>query len=646
MLAQIRQFAKSPIALGILGLLLLSFVVFGIGDVFKNGAIKDAVVQAGGRSVGAAQFKLRFDQFRKQVEQQQNNGQPMTVEQAAAAGLDKALVEQLAYSESLAALFEKIGLQPSDKLVIQELRKQPSFFDPVTGRFDRATYQQRLQQVGMSETEFETELRDQIAQQHFVSGLAAGLTVPRTYVAALAAYAREGRDFTWFTLAPQLAGPPVQPTDAQLLAYIKANAAQYTKPELRQFSMVRFSPALMAATVKVDEAEVQKRFAFEKDSLSVPETRSFAQVPVKDAAAGAQAVARLRAGETPEPVAKALGVSPISYQDAPKTAVTDRRVADAAFAMKAGEVGGPVQGALGLQVVKVTKVSPGHQATIEEARPKIEAELRKDAATEKAYELVQKYEDAHSGGATLAEAAKKAGAEVVAVPVPLTAQGTDLAGRASGAPPKLMEAIFALGPNGESDVLDLGQGEYVAVRLDKIMPSAVAGLDEVRTAATRNYVLQDLDRKLKARADEITARIKKGETLAQAAQSVGASAQTATSVMREGAQRNQQFSQDLLAKVFAAKPNDIVVAQDVRLGYVVAKLDKVVSGTPAELAPLVEQQQSNFRNALFQDVAQTARNAARDEIKPKVDYNRARTAIGLEAQAPAPAAKAAPGQKK
>lgn len=641
MLAQIRAFAKSPIAVAILGLLLLSFVVFGIGDVFRNRSIKDSVVQAGQRSINSAMFKLRFDQFRKQVEQQQNNGQPITTEQAAAAGLDKALVEQLAYSESFAELFRRLGLVPSDKLVVGELRKQQAFFDPVSGKFDRVTYQNRLRQLGMSETQFENELRDELAQVQFVRSLAAGLTAPRTYAAALAVYVREGRDFSWFLLPPGLAGPPAKPSDAELLAYIKQNAPQYTKPELRLFTMVRFSPAIVAQSLKVDEAQVQKRFEFEKDTLSVPETRSFVQVPVKDAAAGAQAAARLKAGEDPAQVAKSLGVNPVTYQDAPKSAVSDRRIADAAFALKDGEVAGPVQGSLGLQVVKLIKVNPGHQATLDEARPKIEAELKKDAATEKVYELVQKYEDARSGGATMAEAAKKVGLTLTPVPIPLTAGGTNLMGQSIGAPPKVMQSVFSLPQSGESDVLDLGQGEYVAVKVDKIMPTGLASLDEVRAAATQNYVLQTMDKALKAKADEITAQLKKGTSMAQAAQSVGGQVQTVKNLRRDG---SKDFSPELLQKVFAAKPNEVVVGHDVKLGYVVARLDKIDPGSPAELAPLVEQQQNNFRNALLQDIETSARNAARNEIKPTVDYDRARTAIGLEART-APATPPA-GSKK
>ena len=85
MLAQIRTFAKSPVATVLLGLLVVSFAVFGIADVFRNHATKDSVIEAGSRTIGGAEFKQMFDQYKKQAEQQ-NGGMPITTEQAVAAG--------------------------------------------------------------------------------------------------------------------------------------------------------------------------------------------------------------------------------------------------------------------------------------------------------------------------------------------------------------------------------------------------------------------------------------------------------------------------------------------------------------------------------------------------------------------------------
>jgi peptidyl-prolyl cis-trans isomerase D len=54
MLAVIRSFAKSWVAAVLIGLLIVSFAVFGINDIFKNN-FRDAVVQAGSRTTSSAE---------------------------------------------------------------------------------------------------------------------------------------------------------------------------------------------------------------------------------------------------------------------------------------------------------------------------------------------------------------------------------------------------------------------------------------------------------------------------------------------------------------------------------------------------------------------------------------------------------------
>jgi hypothetical protein len=158
-----------------------------------------------------------------------------------------------------------------------------------------------------------------------------------------------------------------------------------------------------------------------------------------------------------------------------------------------------------------------------------------------------------------------------------------------------------------------------------------------------------MGKKLKAKADAIEAALKKGQTMAQAAASVGAKLETATGVTRDT--QDKAYSPDLLNKVFSAKPGEVMVGEGAQLGFVVAKLDRVDPPAVRDMALLVEAQQQNFRSQVFNDIGFASQNAVRAEIKAKTDYNRARTAIGLEAlpaagaaapagdKAPAPAAK-------
>ena len=625
MLTQFRSFAKTPIAKLLLAVLAASFLIWGIRDVFRNGMASDAVITAGPRTVTSARFRQMFQDELKQYSQQ--TGQTVTVQEAVSHNIDRQVADAIAADEALAAYIDRIGVRPSDKQILGEIAKAPRFFNAVSGRFDRQAYEEFVRQIGMTDAEFESLLRDQLAQTQFVSGVAAGLRAPLLFSALQAAYDGEGRSFGYFVLPPTAVPAPAQPTDAAMNDFIKQNAARLMRPESRVFTVAAFSTQALAAKTTADPALVQKRFDFEKDSLSVPEKRSLVEIPVRDAAQGQSVAARLNKGEDPQAVAASLHVQPIVYTDSPKTAVADRKLADAAFAMTAGQVQGPVQGDLGLAVLKLSKVTPGHVATLEEARPKIEAEVKTATAQAAITKQVQKYEDARSGGSNLIEAAKAAGAQTPTLP-PITAQGMTLQRQKVGIPPKLLQAGFALQPGQDSDIVDLGPGEYAALRLEKVVAPSPPPLDEVRPLLTRFMMQQDLLKRLQAKADGIAAAVSKGQTLEAAAAANQATVAQGADVTRSAA--GKAYSNELLSHIFLAKPSDVVTGPDLKIGVVIAKLQAVVPATAQTSAQTAADLRQAATQSMVQDFAAAVRNGARDIVKPKVDYAKARQALGVD----------------
>ncbi|MCW5761467.1 MAG: SurA N-terminal domain-containing protein, partial [Phenylobacterium sp.] len=477
MLAGIRNFAKSWPAKILMGVLAISFVAWGGNQVGMNAVAGDWVIKVGSRTVDSQAFKREYDNQKKRIEQQQ--GQPITPEMAEQNKLDTMVLQGVATREAFSALLQKAGVRPSDKLVLEQIEKIPAFFDPISGRFDKKTFQQRLGENGLRPHEFDAVLRDEMATQHWAVSVQNGLAAPRSYGALAAVFALESRDLSYFVLTPGNVPAPPKPTDAQLQAFINENKQALTVPETRVITVVPFTPqgAQAATTAPIDAAELDKRYQFRKDTLSKPETRTLVQIPVKDQAAAQATVARLQKGEAPAAIAKSLGVDAITYDEKPLTAVADRKVGQAAFRMQAGQVSA-VQGDLGLAVVKVATVTPGREVTLEEARPMLEAEIRKDMVAEKVYAQTQAYDDAHQGGASMADAAAKAGVTVQTIG-PISAQGVDDQGRQlQGFPPKILETAFGLPPGGESEITDLGEGAYFAEKVDRIVPPHVRPLEE------------------------------------------------------------------------------------------------------------------------------------------------------------------------
>lgn len=627
MLAAFRRFAKSWVAAVLMGILIVAFAVWGIRrDVF-TGHFSDAVITAGSRTVGSAEFKREFDRDKSQLEQQM--GQQIPLQVAVDNGFDRQVLDDMANKAAIAELLKKIGLQPSDKLVAQQISKIPAFFDPVSGRFDKQAYQQRLADNGFTVPAFEQMIKDEVAEQHLVVGIAGGLVVPRAYTAMAAVYGLEDRDLSLMLLGPGAVPPPKPPTDEQLTAFMKENAQALMRPEFRALSLVKFDPAAMVdPNAPVDEADVKKRFDFKKDTLSKPETRTIDEIPAKDQAAANQIAARLSKGEPAAAVAKAFGVEAITYDDKPQGAVTDHKVGQAAFQMKEGQTQA-VQGDLGLAVVRVDKVSPGHEVTLEEVRPAIVAEIRKDQAANKIDQLTQVYDDAHSKGATLPEAAKKAGVPVISIP-PVAKQGVDQQGKpVAGLDQKILDQAFSLPAGGESELIDAGNGEYFAVRVDKVIPPAMPSLAEIKPELTRAWEARDIATRLKAKADELAARARKGESFDAVAASAGLKVVPLTGLNRQSAGQNQQIPQEVLGAAFGGKAGDIFTARAPQ-GYVVGRITAVRLGDPAMLARAAESTRGQMSLAYVREMQAGAEASARQEMKVKIDDAKARAALGVE----------------
>lgn len=625
MLSAFRAFAKSWVATVLIGILIVAFAVFGIRDVFR-GRISDAVITAGSREVSPADYRRAFENIRKRAEQE--TGQAVTAEIAAANGLDRQVLEDLAVRESFNAWMQKIGVHPSDKLVADQLRKIPAFFDPVSGRFDEKRYREVLGENQLTPDRFLGMVRDDIAERQVASAFLTSTLAPRSYAALASLYALESRDLSYFTVTPAQVTQPTPPTDAQLIAFMKQNASQLTLPEFRVLTVVRFSPDTVGANLPIDEAKLKKTYDFKKDTLSKPETRTVVQIPAKDAATAQQIAARLSRGEAPDAIAKSLGVAAITYDDKPKTAIPDMKLAAAAFQMSAGQVQ-VAQGDLGTAVLKVVSVTPGHTVTFEEARPALEAEQRKQAAADKVYALTQAYDTAHQKGANVTEAAQKTGVPAMTIG-PVTRDGRDQQGQpVAGLSQKLMETAFTLPAGGESDVTQAAPGEYFAVRVEKVIPPALPDLAKIKPELARAYMMRELVGAMQAKADELAARVRRGESLQAVAASAGSHVAQITGATRQAASQSQQVSQELIADLFGGKAGQVFVAHDKSFAMIVGQIGAIRPGDPAQLAQMTEQSRVQMSSTIVREIGDAAQLGARAQMKTRIDYARARAAIGL-----------------
>ncbi len=640
MLATLKKLMKSWLAAGILGLLVICMAFLGLGtDPLSalSGKTGAWVVKAGPNTVGAAEFKTIFDRMKKGAEQQYQR--EISYEDAIKAGLEKQALEELMSTEALNAMFTKLGLRAPDSLIDeamkQHLSQYPGLFDEITGELNQQAFGQLLNDNGLTPEQYRKALGGSIVEAQFFGSLTSGFKAPRIYSALQGAYALEERDVDYFIVTPQSVGAIPAPTEAEMEAFLKENAARLMRPEMRVLKLVRFNAEEFKSKVTADPAEVQKRFDFRKDSLSSPELRSYVQIPVKNAGQAASVADRLTKGEDPAVIANSVGGSVVANADKPKTAIFDKTVAEAAFRLPAGGVSGALQGELGQSVIKVTKITPAKVANFEEHRAELEADVIKSAAANKAYEQAQAFDKAHSEGATLDQAAQKVGATVITLG-PMTAQGQPLDPRTPIDPKivtkEVLETAFSLPANSDSTLIEVTAGDQFFVRADRIIPPSPPALNEVRGELTKLLMGRKQAALMQARAKALSDRARKGESLEAIAASGGYRLVKLPKLSRQGAQAHAALGNELLATVFNGAAGQVfaVPVQGEGGGLAVGKIGAIRPGAIDQVAQATEMGRQTFARGIFQDIDATTRTWAKDEIKPKSDRDRAIAALGLD----------------
>jgi len=637
MLTAFRTFAKSKWAIVLLVLLALGLLVTGGSqmDVLANLGPRH-VVSAGDRNLGQAEFRTELDQIREQAQQQA--GRALDFEELIGEGGLRQYLEQKSQQLGFLSWAWNAGIRPGKELVLRQIRQAPGFFDSVTGRFSEEQYQSKLAENNATPEMFEAQLRDQYSTQHYGAALGAGMRLPRIYGAILASQALETRDARWFTVTQAMAGAAGAPTDAQLTAFMAENAAQLRLPESRTASVVLFDDGA-APAAEVTEARILERFNFRRDALSLPERRTFVTLTAPNRAAADRIAAALRAGQTPADVARSNGIQPAEYADTPRSALGDQAVAAAVFGLAANEVSAPVQAGVGFVVAKVTGIQPGRSATLADVRDQVVAELRAEDARAAVYRRVEAYEKARQEGKTLDVAVREVGARIIQIPA-VRQDGKLRNGQDINPPlpPQLLQTIWGLGEGAESEVVDMGQGQYFVVRVDDVMPAALPPLAGIREPLARQWTLRENARLLNARASALAARLRGGEDLAAVAASVGAPLQTGTGLSRQSVEQN---GQGVIAGVFTSGRGEPFSQQNSESTYVIGRTERITPAVPALAAPMAEQFRQRMAGDHVNAVGEVAIAAAAARSKATYDEALARAALGLPAEAPA--APATPG---
>jgi peptidyl-prolyl cis-trans isomerase D len=556
MLSGLRKVTRGWVAGILIGLLAVAFAIWGINDVFRPVA-RDAVASGDGVEIKGRDFENYLERALRAAREEQ--GQFITKAQAREQGIDRQILQELIGQAALDRLADRVGIRASDALIAQNIRETPAFKSQITGGFDLDAYRRVLADNNLTETEYEQQLRLQLARQTLAASAVSGLRAPASFGEFLIRFQNERRTVTVAELPAASLPAPGQPNDAELNAFYRENEAQLKTPEYRTLTIIEASLAAFEAKVEVPEADLKAAYDAQQARLTPPERRTFVEISGADPAQLSAAAKRIAAGEEALKVAASLGLESAVQTDLQRDQVTDAAVAVAVWALKPGAVSTVFKSAKGQSIAHLNTITPGKPPTFEEAREDLRRDLSRDQGVTLLNEAVDQFEDLRSGGKSIEDAAREAGLSVRKVG-PVDAQGADRNGLpALVDQADLLKAAFQTAENETTEFVNAKEGDSRIARVDAVTPPGVRPLAEVREPLIQAWQARKVADAMKAKADTIVAEVRAGKTFAAAAKAAGLRTIMPSQPLDRRTATQGGLPQ-LGAAIFAAKDGDVVYA--------------------------------------------------------------------------------------
>ena len=565
--SKFRKYAGIVIMFALMSMLIISFGLWGIGDMLRLGGQSNEVVHVGGTHIplygwlGGVSVPVEEvrDRFNRQLEQiRQQTGQRPEPEQAVRYGLHLRALDDVVQRAVIDNAIQAYGLSIGQAEIQAAIAANPTF-KGTAGSFDVQRYHSLLQQARISEASYIADVRRQIATVQLFGVVRPDGLAPRSLRDDAFKQESEKRIADTLYVPDTIVTNVPKPTPEQLNTYFEANKTRFTIPEYRSFSYVLMTVDDVLPQITVTPEQLKQEYEAKQSEFGSPEKRDVDQAMTDNEDKARKMIEIAKGGKSLEDAAKevignadgVIKLGLILKKDLPAGAL-----ADGVFALPQGLAAAPIKSPLGWHVVRVNKIEPGEVKPLAEVKDKLEKDLKAQQAPDLLIKLVNDFDRVLSKSQSMAGAAQDLQLKVKSIEN-VDARGQDAAGRqvVSGpAAAQLVQAAFATRESADSELLETQSGEYFAVHTDRVTPARVPNLAEVEAKVTEAWQAAErrklADERVKAAVDKVNA----GNDFAAIAKELGVEMRTTKAVNRFDADTGNYLSQQATQELFRLQP--------------------------------------------------------------------------------------------
>ena len=500
MFEAIRKHSK--IVMFLLFLLVIpSFVLVGIDSNYFSEK-SPVVARVDGHKITQADWDNAHREETDRIRAQSPNVDPKQLDTPQAR---YATLERLVRDRVFAAAAQSSHLITSDARLARALQDIPAIaaLKRPDGSLDTEAYRSLVGAQGLTPEGFEANVRRELSVSQVMGGVmsTAFATDAAAKLAFDSLYQRREIQVARFNATDY--AKQVNPTEADIEAFYKANAQRFQQQEQAAVEYVVLDLDSVRSGIRVNEDDLRTYYKENLTRLAAKEERRASHILInaaKDAPAADRDQAKARAQELLAQVRK----SPASFAEVAKKSSQDSGSApaggdlnffgrgamvkpfeDAVFAMKKGEISDVVESDFGYHIILLTDIKTPRQPSFEELRPSLEAELKQQQAQRKFAEVAEAFTNSvYEQPDSLKPVADSLKLKIQ------TAEGVTRVPSpgASGplANPKFLEALFAndsVEGKRNTSAIEVGPSQLVAGRISTYTPTRTLPLQEVSDRA-------------------------------------------------------------------------------------------------------------------------------------------------------------------
>ena len=555
MLQTMRHLAHTKVFKGLMMLLMVSFAMWGIGDIFRGNPLERTVAKAGSVSISVQALNRGFEE--SLIKARQIFGPDLTPEKAKQLGiLDKTLDTMIQRAEIDQAI-KKLNIDVNQKAILDEVASQPQFRDK-DGKFNKALFLRLLEQAHLNETTFINEGRQDLERHQVIDVFSTKSKLPPTILDAIYKARAQKRILDILTLKnDSVTGIPT-PDDKILKDYYEKNAKNFSAPEYRSVTIAKLSTDDVAKDISISDDQLKAEYDSKGEQLAEPEKRDILQVVLQDEAKAKQILSAAKTSGNLSTAAKDAGYTAIALNNTTeKTLLAE--LATPVFSLKAGEVGGPYKSYLGYHVVQVKKITPPGKPEFADVKDKLKETMQKDQAIEATTRMVNQLDDQLAAGHALDDIADSLKMRLVKIPA---VDATGLTPDAK-APPELpnkedvLKTAFGQGGGETSSIMDDKNGNYLVVRTEDVTPSAPIPFDKVKPQVEASWKSEEAAKKAATEAEKIAKDLREGKPVSSFAGQKGVEVKTSKPISELG-DTDASLPEAALPQIYKMKKGEVL----------------------------------------------------------------------------------------